>query len=375
VGREVNKNRLNICADGNPTDPKTWSGTPYKIYTELLKKDRCALAFDANNSKIINLVMSLCSIPFYGTSHIRRGPLRRYACALKTIIKTYMSESKHTLHMGTLSSPFAVTLSNQNHYVLCDSTWNLWNKCSTEQLACSEKTLKTFEVLEQKAYSQMKHIFSISEYVKENLMNYYGISKDKITVVGSGLGGAIVPYYGEKDYSNRKILFIAKDRFKDKGGELVVESFLKAIDYDPALHLTIVGNADIMKMVVHPNISVLGYVPLNELQELFNTHALFFMPALNEPWGLVYLEAMACRMPIIGLNRNSFPELSGYGQFGYGLDTQDPSVIGHFLAELFNNTDELCGIGLKAQEYCVKKFKWENMVDIITNVIDREYQY
>lgn len=365
----MDKIKLNLCGIGSPTDPKTWSGTPFNIYSELIKTNRCGEAFDANVPKMFKLLISLCSIPFYGKTEIGRGPLRRYLCAFKAAIKTRFSVTNHTLHMGALSLPFLVKPSEQKHYLLCDSTWNLWVNNSTNISKYNNINIERYDTLEKKAISQCEHIFSLSEYVKENLVNYYGVAQNKITVVGTGLG-AILPFYGEKDYSNRKILFVAKDRFEDKGGNLVVDSFLRAVRLDPKLQLTIIGNEEIKKTVVHPNIKVLGFIPLQELQDLFNTHSLFFMPAINEPWGLVYLEAMACKMPIIGLNRNSFPELSGYGTYGFGIDTSDPDLIGELIAGVFSKPEELREIGQKAQAFCLDSFSWTITINKIIKTIE-----
>jgi glycosyltransferase involved in cell wall biosynthesis len=226
------------------------------------------------------------------------------------------------------------------------------------------KLLKDAEILEKKAYQQFKHIFPLSEYVKKDLINHYEINPDKITVVGSGLG-IIKPYFEKKDYQNNKILFTAKGRFKDKGGLLVLEAFKKAYDKNPNLQLTIVGQNDYNKKIDHPGIKTLGFVSIQILQELFNSHSLFLMPATNEPWGLVYLEALACKTPIMGLNRNAFPELSGHGKYGYILNNETPEELAGQLLKVMNSHEELKQKGEAGQKYCLENFSWENTTEKI----------
>jgi glycosyltransferase involved in cell wall biosynthesis len=225
----------------------------------------------------------------------------------------------------------------------------------------SKRMLAIFDRLESVAYSQARHIFPISHYVKENLINHYGIPPQKITVVGTGLG-VIKPFYGTKDYCNKKILYVAKGRLQDKGGELAMESFRRALELDPQLQLTIVGSEEANKYRENRNVTVLGFVSLQELQELFDSHSLFLMPALNEPWGLVYLEAMACKMPIMGLNRNGFPELSGDGKYGFAIQELDPDVLCHALVNAFRSPERLCEMGEHAQRNCLREYSWENTV-------------
>ncbi|MCL0069463.1 glycosyltransferase family 4 protein [Dehalococcoidia bacterium] len=235
----------------------------------------------------------------------------------------------------------------------------------------SKRAVAIFDRLENRAYSQMNHIFPISNYVKENLINHYNVPSKNITVVGTGLG-VIKPFEGEKDYSDRKILFVAKERFSDKGGELVIAAFRRALEVDSKLQLTIAGCKEGEKFATCPNVTSLGFIPLQSLQKLFDTHSLFVMPALNEPWGLVYLEAMACKMPIMGLNRNSFPELSGYGRYGFCIEDASPATLASALVEAFRNPERLKKMGEQAQAFCLAEFSWEKTVNRILEVIETD---
>jgi glycosyltransferase involved in cell wall biosynthesis len=363
--------KINLCSSfGDPTVPGVWSGTPCNIYLELKKRNQVADTFSTDIPFWIKLPLSVLTILVYGKNETYRATFRRYACAIKCWLRTRLSVSSNTLSLGSLSFPFPVNTPRQNHYLLTDSTWDLWSRHSESAKQCPEKSSILFDKLDKLAFTQAKHVFSISQYVKDNLVKHYAISPEKITVVGTGLG-IIEPYYGEKDYSNRKILFAAVNRFIDKGGNLVIEAFQKALKSDPKLELTIVGSEEARKFENLPNTKVLGFIPLNDLQELFNTHSLFLMPALNEPWGLVYLEAMACKMPIMGLNRNSFPEISGCGKYGFILEEETSDEIANSIVDAFKNLEKLEEMGKKGQIYCLENFSWTKTVDRILEVVNR----
>jgi len=214
----------------------------------------------------------------------------------------------------------------------------------------------------------MEHIFTISEYVKDDLIHHYQINPQKITVVGTGLG-VIKPYLGAKDYSNGKILFAAKGRFEDKGGNLVLKAFEMASTTNPNMELIIVGQNEYTEQLKGKNIKTYGFISIEELQNIFNECSLFLMPAINEPWGLVYLEALACKMPIVGLNRNSFPEISQNGKYGFGLDDENPEKLCKVLLEAFSDNKKLEEMGKAGQEFCLEKFSWSKTVSRIMSVI------
>lgn len=365
--------KINICALGDPKDPGTWSGTPYNLYRELDRMDALGTAFDSYipfNRRRDSWINKLGKLYYGSENHLYRGAFQRYARAAKIRFATAASGTNLTLHTGSLDLPFLLPPRNQKHFLYCDSTWHLWSSYARNFDGFSRRLLRDAEILERKTYAQMTHIFPIAEYVREDLISHYGISPDKITVVGTGLG-VIQPYHGPKDYTNGKIVFAAKGRFEDKGGHLALAAFERAVKVKPELEMIVVGKNDYSDKIDHPGIRTYGYLPVDELQKIFNKGSLFLMPAISEAWGLVYLEALACRMPIVGLNRKSFPEISGYGKYGFGLDEPDPVQLGDLLVEAFNRPDQLAAMGDSGQKYCAERFTWKQVVRrIIEAVLD-----
>ncbi|SMD12931.1 glycosyltransferase family 4 protein [Pedobacter nyackensis] len=53
-----------------------------------------------------------------------------------------------------------------------------------------------------------------------------------------------------------------------------------------------------------------GYIPSEEMPQLYNSSTLFLYPSLRESFGLPILEAMACGVPVITSNTSSMPEVA-----------------------------------------------------------------
>jgi len=301
-----------------------------------------------------------------------RGRFHRYLRAryVNSLLKEVPSTD--VLHMSTLDLPVIGHRPGVRHYLFCDTTWDLWRGLSGVDRLFSKRLLADSERLEQKAYQQMSHIFPISEYVRQNLITHYRIPTERVTVVGTGRG-AIKPYNGSKDYENGTILFVAKERFEDKGGSLLVEGFKRARRKNSRLRLVILGDERYRESIGNvENVEVHGFVPLQQLQDLFNSASLFAMPAVNEPWGLVYLEALSCKTPVMGLNRNALPEITQQGRFGFCLENATPDAVADALLEAFRDPLRLARMGAEGQEYCVQNFTWERTVQRIIETIDLE---
>lgn len=362
--------KINLCSSGDVTNPKTWSGTPYNIYCELKKMDAVGITFSLHDKLPFKRLAGPLSLLYYfNNQDAFRGKLVRYISSKIVLWNLKNASSRHTLHFGTLGFSTMKFPKNHSHYIYIDSTWALRSSQAAFIDKYSKRLIEDSELLESSSFNQCKHIFTISEYVKKNLIDHYLIPESKITVVGTGVG-VIKPYTGLKDYKNGKILFVAKGRFEDKGGYLVMNAFKKALEKNPNLELTIVGQKSYAHLEKHPKVKTYGFLPLEELQALFETHSLFLMPAFYEPWGLVYLEALICKMPIVGLNKNSFPELSNYGEFGFGIDTPSEDLLAQTINYAFDNPELLEKMGIAGQAYCLSNFTWEVSVDKMINKIN-----
>lgn len=364
--------KLNLSSYGDPFDKRTWSGTSLNIVNELKTRDALGCAFDfkaRTASRVVAKVLMTLTQRFYGKTEVERAPLMRKLAGMRAAYLSSRSPfPQHTMHMGTLCLPLQSILKRNRHYVYVDSTWDIFRRFATNISDYSLQQIGLFERLDAEAFKSVDHIFTTGEHVRENLIGHYGVNSNKVTVVGTGLG-TIAPYFGKKDYANKKILFTAKGRFKDKGGELVISAFRKAAEIDPDLKLTIVGSEDGLKIDGHDRITTLGFVSMEVLQELFETHSLFVMPAFYEPWGLVYLEALACKMPIAGLNRNSIPEFVGQGKHGFVFENETVDAVAQALVDAFKDQDRLRMMGDAGQEYCLNRYGWDKVLDRILETI------
>lgn len=366
------QHKINISYVTNPLSEKAWSGTPSNIVQVLKSKNLLGnvIITGVSSSRMTMFLKIISKVYYYCKIGFERGIFfRKYY--QKRNINNSRVENSPILHFSTLDLP-TVYASSNNHFLFCDSSWNIYCKHSTNISFYSKRILADADAFEKKAFEKAKHIFTISEYLKNNIIDYYKINTNKISVVGTGRG-IIEPYFGEKNYTNGKILFVAKNRFHDKGGSLVLEAFRKASKKNTNLKLIVVGQDEYLQNIGDKNIEVHGFVEKNELQELFNTAALFLLPAHYEPWGLVYLEALSCKVPIVGINKNSFPELSGYGKFGFGIENENAELLAQTIFKAFENPELLTKMGLAGQEYCLQNFSWENTTKKIVEGIQKYY--
>ena len=360
-----------LASYGDPESRKTWSGTPYNLLTAFR---RLGYSVTGVNSLTDNNLVKLSQLALhkarYQTTNFRIGPVARSHSAGR--VMRAASGVDKVLHTSLYHLPLKNPPSGQEQYLYLDFTWDMELKLGLENTEGELRRLSSdeqaVEDLNKAAYSQMTHFFSISDFVRDNLVQHYGIPPEKITVVGTGINLEFLQPVPPKDYSRRELLFSSKipGGWEYKGGALLLEAFQIAQHQVPDLTLTVVGLEEYAELVKGvPNVTAHGFVSWEELLALFRGATLYAMPALKEPWGLVYLEALACETPVLGLNRLAFPEISGHGEYGFIAEEATPEAVARKIVEAVSDVDRLQKMGEAGRKRCQDRFTWDHVVTTI----------
>ena len=251
------------------------------------------------------------------------------------------------------------------HFVYLDSTYRLLMSRPD-----GGPVNRNFEALERAALHKAECVFTVSEYVRETVIQHYAVPGERVICAGTGRGD-ISPLRGPKMTDNYRILFVGKTRFRQKGGVLLIEGFRLARQVMPELRLTMVAAEENRSLIEGcPGVDFKTKLSWAELERLFHESALYAMPAPYEPWGLVYLEALASRCAVLGMNRNGLPEITQNGSFGVLVDEATPRAVSTALLEAFREPARLAEMGLKGQQFCLSRYSWERTAKIIGDRIE-----
>jgi glycosyltransferase involved in cell wall biosynthesis len=121
------------------------------------------------------------------------------------------------------------------------------------------------------------------------------------------------------------------------------------------------------------NVHLRRAVPDTELTQLFHEHDLFVMPSVVEGFGLVYLEALTCGLPIICTENTGGPDILDAGGGGVVVPAGDPSALAGEIERLAES-DSLLG-QLQAEAALVaSEFTWEKyrtrLIDALAKMED-----
>ena len=348
------RSALAIVALGNPRDPRVWSGTPHNIVSALEGLGCPVTTVNLQPPRIARGALKAISLlAGNGTEYTRT----RISSLLSDLSLPWRlgPEVSVCLHIGTATIP--ANGGRLRHAIYLDSTFHLMSEQAF--VTYSETVKKRFDQFENRALQAAERVFAVSQHVKRDIIEHYAVPAERVTVVGTGRG-KIRPMDAAKDFSDRVTLFVAKNRFDEKGGPLLLDGFRLAVKSDKRLKLIVVAQEQHRSAVeAVPGATFKTALPWRELEALFNHASLFAMPARYEPWGLVYIEALSCGTPILGLNRNALPELTSNGEFGVLLNEDTPDAIAMGLLDAFSNTDRLAEMGRAGRRHILNHYSWE----------------
>ena len=175
--------------------------------------------------------------------------------------------------------------------------------------------------LEKQCFNKAKYIIANSQMVKNEIINTYGISSKKITVIYNGIRQKVINYQQSfdklsKEFSikqEQKILLYVGSGFKRKG----VEEFLQIVAKleDSSLKAFVVGKEKnieyyqelSLKLKIDDRVIFTG--PREDVDDFYVISDVFLFPTHYEPFSNVVLEAMSFENAVFTTKQNGASEI------------------------------------------------------------------
>ena len=157
-------------------------------------------------------------------------------------------------------------------------------------------------------------------------------------------------------------------------------------EYKSKIHWNIGGTGsyleDLIKLVnqlgIAKNVSFHGFIPDEALPDFYNSNDIFVLCTREvtnsisvEGFGLVFLEAQACGIPVIGVRSGGIPDAIEDGNGGWLIEQDNESRLAELFQCLIDNKELVVKEGKKARIRVVEKANWkkynESLYKILTN--------
>lgn len=223
--------------------------------------------------------------------------------------------------------------------------------------------------LEKKALRKLSAIICNSRFVKLTLNKKYNLPNNKLHVVCKSIDPSRFTKKSRIKKGNFPVILFVGGNYQRKGLPLIIKASPKIIEKYPSAKFYVVGedpNENKMKKLcekqgVKSNFVFLGFVPNERLINYYKIADIFVMPSLVEAFGVVFLEAMACAVPVMGSKIGGTKELIKDGVNGFLVNPYDAEQLSKKMLEILENK-KLRNKFVQAGKKTVKKFNKEVMV-------------
>jgi len=234
------------------------------------------------------------------------------------------------------------------------------------------------------ALKNASRIFSVSDSLKQHVVSL-GVESEKIRVVGNGID--LLKFYPLDRAVVRAELNIAEDTkvlisvgaLVDRKGFHRVIALLPALvqQYPTLLYLIVGGDSpegniknrlqeQVKTLKLEDHVRFLGAYPSEQLKQPLSAADVFVLATANEGWANVFLEAMACGLPVITTDVGGNKEVVNSLELGIVVPFADPEALLSALLAALEKDWQASEIIRYAQQN-----SWDSRVSVLTEEFRR----
>jgi glycosyltransferase involved in cell wall biosynthesis len=303
--------------------------------------------------------------------HLEAWPFAMRSWKARRLFERYGQRTDVILQTGATFRPPGA--GSKPYFLFCDSNIRVAERGSaTGQSFASPLSAAEIDRVarrESTVYHGAAAIFPLSEYLRRSFIDDFGVDPDRVVAVGGGpnLDFDSIPRRLAPPSTPPTILFVGAN-FRRKGGDLLLQAFARVRERIPAARLIVIGSPERFEQ---PGVESLGFLQkanpsdLQRLQHAYEQSHVFCLPTRFEPFGIVYLEAMAYGLPCVGPDAWAVPEMIRDGKTGFTVPPENSDALADRLMYLLEHPDEGFRMGAEGRRFAETSFTWERAVGMM----------
>jgi phosphatidylinositol alpha-1,6-mannosyltransferase len=178
----------------------------------------------------------------------------------------------------------------------------------------------------------------------------------------------------ELGLSEKKVIVSVGRLVHRKGQDTLIESMPKILMQIPDAHLLFIGEGPYKdylvkraaELKVSHAITFIGRIQYDELPRYICVGDIFAMPSRSrlaglevEGLGIVYLEASACALAVIGGKSGGAPDAVLEGETGFAVDGTSSDSVAQAAITLLDNPELARQMGVRGRQWIIDEWRWE----------------
>jgi glycogen(starch) synthase len=225
----------------------------------------------------------------------------------------------------------------------------------------------------------------VSSTVAERVAQYYPLP-DRIQVIPNGVDTRLFQPATDRHALRQALglpegfIFFSASRLVEKNG---LETLVRAVGRLPPTHrpvsVIIAGDGDlratlenrIADLGLAAVVRLIGALPHAELPRWLAASDAFVRPSVSEGFGIAFVEAMACGLPLIATPVITQMGIFHAGQQGLVAPVDDAAALAQRMLTLVNDESTCAQMAAKARHWAVEQYDWDAIVIQIEKVYEK----
>ena len=228
----------------------------------------------------------------------------------------------------------------------------------------------------RRCFDRARHLVTWSDWAKQGLVDGYGVSAEKITVIAPGVNVErwTPPAGSSGSEGPLRILFVGSDLDR-KGGTLLLAAAARLREKEdvPEFEVTFVTTSDVdatdgvvVKRGLTPNSA--------ELIEQYHRADIFCLPTLGDCLPMVLAEAGAAGLPLVSTDVGAISEVVRSRETGMLIEPGDVDALEEALRLLLTDDELRVACGRRAASLIGRSHNARTNVDRLVAVLDEAAQ-
>lgn len=231
-------------------------------------------------------------------------------------------------------------------------------------------------------------LITVSSFMRKEVRSYFGVDSAKVRVIPNGVNTALFDEQRLLDHSlerqsyalpEERIVFHIGRLVYEKGAPVLVEAIPFVLRAFPQTRFVIAGHGPLLESLqqraaalqVGHQVRFPGFVTDEDAARLYCMADVAVFPSLYEPFGVVALEAMAARTPLVVTNVGGLGEVVEHDKTGITVFPDDPGSLAWGICKTLREPDASRARAESAYRLAQEVYSW-NVIARTTAGVYRE---
>lgn len=224
-----------------------------------------------------------------------------------------------------------------------------------------------------------------SRFMAHQIHAYFNTPPDKIDVVPNGVYVIRDPFMSEQEHRAFRRRFVDDDQplafyvgriVYEKGLQVLLEAWPRVLAALPGARLLIAGTGGYLETLknrawelgISDTLLFTGFIPDEDRDKLYHIADVAVFPSLYEPFGIVALEAMAARCPVVVAETGGLREVVRLHETGVMVHPNDPESLAWGILHTLQHPDWARTRAQNAFREVGDVFNWQRIAEATAEV-------